>query len=473
MTKKRFLIILCTLLLSLVLVGCASQPRVSKETELRGVMTAEELAELDKYPNLRLLDLSGSRCYGEIEAYIAAHPEVTVRYTVAVGETEYAPDTETVSLAGPAEIDELLAVSAHLPRLRTVELQSAPTAEELETLRQALPQAELRYQVELLGKSLPSDQKSLDLSGADSSQVPELVRVLPLLPQLEQVELSDDLPLDDYLQLKAAAPQAHFRYAFTLFGQELNTDTASLEYRNVELGDEGVRELQRVLAGLDRLQSVYLERVGAKNKTIAELRDAYPDKDIVWLVEYGWTASRSDAITIWNIGGFNDEQLAELKYCTKVKYLDLGHNGIYDISFVEYMPDLEVLILENDFVSDLTPLATCKNLEYLEVGETRVTDVSPLANVTSLRHLNIGGLLGLTDISPLYGLPNLERLYGLCDVNVPREQVEYIKTLMPNTEIDFDYYPKGAVNGSHWRYTENGELVPRYQLLHDQIGYDW
>ena len=44
---------------------------------------------------------------------------------------------------------------------------------------------------------------------------------------------------------------------------------------------------------------------------------------------------------------------------------------------------------------------------------------------------------------------------------------------MPNTEVDFDYYPKGAVNGSHWRYEDGGGLVPRYQLLHDQIGYDW
>ena len=469
--KSVFPALLCALALCLALAGCGEQP--ATVTELSGVMTAEELAALDSYEQLRLLDLSGSRCYDEIEAYIAAHPEVSVRYTVAVGETEYAPDTQTLTLDSAGEIDALPAVCAHLPQLREVELGVTPTPEQLAALRQALPEAKLRYPVTLLGQSLPSTQSSLDLSGLDSARVPEAAAALPLLPELAQVELSDSLPLDDYLRLKAAAPQAQFRYAFTLFGQEVSTETEALEYKNIEIGKEGLAEFFRVLPGLDRLKSLYFERIGAKNADIAALRDAFPDKEINWLVEYGWTATRSDAISVWNIGGFDDKQLAELKYCTKVKYLDIGHNGITDLSFVRYMPDLEVLILENDYVADLSPLADCKNLEYLEAGETRVTDVSPLANVTSLRHLNIGGLLGLTDISPLYGLPNLERLYGLCDVNVPREQVEHIKELMPNTEIDFDYYGAGAVNGGHWRYLADGTIAPRYQLLHDQIGYYW
>ena len=61
-----------------------------------------------------------------------------------------------------------------------------------------------------------------------------------------------------------------------------------------------------------------------------------------------------------------DEMLAELKYCTKLKYVDIGHNGFKDLSFVEYLPDLEVLILENDDVSDLSPLVHCQKLEYLD-----------------------------------------------------------------------------------------------------------
>ncbi len=399
-------------------------------------------------------------------------PEPTEPVITLAGE-EYTSEILELALTSREEITELLEKKADFPALQQITLSEMPDAADLETLKAAFPQAEIHYPVSFLGRQLPLDTKTLDLSALTAQDVPAAAQALSLLPALEEVSLSTELSVDDYIALKQACPAAQFAYSFELFGQTVTTETETLAYANVEIGDEGVAEFMKVLPCLDKLQRVSFEYCGIEDETMAELRDAFPDKEIVWRVIYGWASSWSDTIRIWAIGGFSDQQLESLKYCTKVKYLDLGHNGIYELDFVRYMPDLEVLILENDYVSDLTDLATCKKLEYLEVGETQVTDVSPLAECTSLEHLNIGGLLGLTDISPLYTLPNLKRLYGLCDVNVPPEQVEYIKSIMPDTEIDFDYYPKGAVNGSHWRYADGGGLVPRYQLLHDQIGYDW
>ena len=45
-----------------------------------------------------------------------------------------------------------------------------------------------------------------------------------------------------------------------------------------------------------------------------------------------------------------------------------------DISFVAYMPKLEVAILAMDNWSDATPLASCTELEYLEMQTTLCTD---------------------------------------------------------------------------------------------------
>ena len=82
---------------------------------------------------------------------------------------------------------------------------------------------------------------------------------------------------------------------------------------------------------------------------------------------------------------------ASLKYCTDVKYLDLGHNEILtDISFVRGMPDLEVAIFAINNISDAGPLADCTKLEYLEINSTNITDLTPLSNLTGLHHLNIG-----------------------------------------------------------------------------------
>ena len=414
-----------------------------------------------------LLCSCGSKAATDPVVTAAPAPE-----TVLLDGIEYEPGVDTLSLESAEAVDALVNNAGRFSALRDVTLAEPPSAAQLNALREALPGAALHYTVNAAGKALTSDAVSADLSSLPEKDVQAAAQALALLPDLQRVSLSLDLPVEAYVELKKAAPGARFDYAFDLFGQTVTEDTESLYYENVEIGNLGVIQFLRVLPCLDKLTELTFEYCGISDWAMADLRDAFPDKKIVWRVVYGWGSSMSDAETIWAIGGFNDSQLYSLRYCTEVKYLDLGHNGIYSLDFVRYMPKLEVLIVENDYVSDLSALSECKTLEYLEVGETQVKDVSPLAGCTGLEHLNIGGLPGVTDISPLYGLPKLKRLYGLCDVNVPAEQVEYIKSIMPDTEIDFDYYPQGAVNGSHWRYDENG-IVPRYQLLHDQMGYYW
>ncbi len=280
------------------------------------------------------------------------------------------------------------------------------------------------------------------------------------------------MSLEDFLARRQAAPEEDFPFRFELYGQSVDQDTTALTFSNVFIGNEGLLPFFRALPHLPKLTQLRFEYCGTADWALARLRERFPDKQIHWRIDYGWGGAWTDTDTIWAIGGFSDYQLYPLRYCTRVKYLDLGHNGIFSLDFARHMPELEVLIVENDYVSDLHALSFCPMLEYLEVGETRVKDVSPLAACTNLEHLNIGGLPELTDISPLYELPKLKRLYGLCDVRVPQEQVDHITALMPDTEVAFHYDPKGAVNGYHWRYDEHG-ITERYQLLHDQIGYNW
>ena len=155
--------------------------------------------------------------------------------------------------------------------------------------------------------------------------------------------------------------------------------------------------------------------------------------------------------------------MAPLKYCTDVKYLDLGHNIIGDISFVASMPDLEVAVLAINYWSDATPLASCKKLEYLEVFNTFLSDLSPLAELTNLKHLNICWLENVTDITPLYGLSNLERLWIGNMTPIPQDQIDTIREKLPNCVINTTTYNPTEEG---WREGE------RYQLLKEQFGYD-
>ena len=76
-------ILILVLALALCLAGCKSRTE-----ELALVLTEADFAQLEEYPNLKKLDLTGSTCYDAIEDYIASHPEVEVTYTVALAGKE-------------------------------------------------------------------------------------------------------------------------------------------------------------------------------------------------------------------------------------------------------------------------------------------------------------------------------------------------------------------------------------------------
>jgi hypothetical protein len=214
---------------------------------------------------------------------------------------------------------------------------------------------------------------------------------------------------------------------------------------------------------------------------MAKIRDENPDIEVVWRIWFGENYSvRTDAEKILaskpSVGGMV-EDTSMLKYCTKMKYVDLGHNDdLSDISFVSYMPDLEVLIVAMDNVSDLSPLADCPKLEYLEIQTNPITDISPLANCTELAHLNICELPDLKDISPILGLTKLERVWIGANTPISEKQVEKLKAALPDCTVDTTASDPHA---NAWRFSAYDPeepkywWVPRYELLRSQLGYDY
>ena len=107
-----------------------------------------------------------------------------------------------------------------------------------------------------------------------------------------------------------------------------------------------------------------------------------------------------------------DEEVYPIRMCTRMKALDLGHNKLTNLNFLNWMPEIEVLIVTpNRQLTDIGPIANCKNLVYLEAFNIPITDLSPLAGCTKLRDLNITRDGQIRDFSPLYDLPNLERVW--------------------------------------------------------------
>ncbi len=348
--------------------------------ELTLTLQPGETALLDQLPALTSLDARGSACYEELAAWGQAHPEVALRYTVPVpGLGELENDTETVDLTGLAAADAV-----------------------------------------------------------------EAAQTLALLPELEQVSLpggETGMTLEQALAFARTVPQAVIDYPFTLYGQSVNLSDDSLVLFHIPVEDEG-EAVRQVLPCMRACTWVDMDNCGVSNENMARIRDENPEVEVIWRVWFGESYSVRTNVTkilasMPSQGGrVDDNNCQALRYCTNVRYLDLGHNPtLSDFSFIRYMPELEVAVISMAAVEDISPFASCPKLLYLEMGNTKVGDLSPLAACTELRHLNIGTNINITDISPLYGL-DLKRLWIGTYTPVPEEQVEEMQRLHPGCDIN-------------------------------------
>ena len=447
-----------------------------KAEYLTVLASEEDFALLEECVNLQYLDLTGSTCYDAILDYIARHPQVEVIYAAPLG-NQILTNSETGTALEPGTYEEatLLRQLKYLPALTTLEFPRTNLAvEQIANIQEAYPDLTIRYSVELLGKEYLSEDTQADFSGAPPEQLDELIAAFPLLPNLTEAELMDEagtclLSPADVKQLMDAAPQIQFHYTFDLFGKTLSCTEESVEFVDVAIGDEGEAQIRAALDIMPHCTYFKLEDCGMSNEVLASIRDDYPDTKIVWRVYLGQYSLCTDEETLRTVYGVYNEYADTLKYCTALKYIDMGHNNtLSDISFIEYMPDLEIVILSGSAIKDVDPFAVCKKLEWLELANcTALKDISALESCESLRFLNISFSL-VKDLTPIENLP-LERFLYL-QPRVNWEDREAFKENHPDCWIRFTGSDPFSLG---WRYNDIGiTRFEYYQKIRDIFNYD-
>lgn len=531
-------------------------------TQLVTTIERGETALLSNFPALAYADFSGSTCYDEIMRWAAAHPEVTVVYTVAFPNGKTAANSATsADLTGLRHEDVSAAAEdlQALPSVTMLELGSSSqstsplTTEDLELLRSVRDGMTVNYTVDLLGKTLPLTTTSIDLTGLTSAQVSEAVyalsvlpdvsnikiadnattngslawedlttisraaptavldyqftvcgipatmadtsldlrairpedvesvlSVLPAMTQLSYVELGDDsngLSLDDVSRIGDACPNASISYSLTVYGKPISLSDTYLDFNHIPVSDEG-EAIRRILPYMKNLVGLDMDSCGVSDSAMAQIRDENPNVSVVWRVWFGGNYScRTDVVKILASkpskgGDLTNGNSYALNYCTKVRYLDLGHNDqLTDFSFVSNMPELQIAVISITGISDLSPFASCSELLYLEMGNTRASDLSPLASCTNLRHLNIGTNYGISDITPLYDLPLLRLWIGVADP-VPRDQIDTFQSLHPDCEVNTTA-PSGNERDANGNVINEGFVAGNWKIYQRYLTYDW
>ena len=327
------------------------------------------------------------------------------------------------------------------------------------------------------GRSLSVDTDHANIPGVKHDDLEELCDVLDNLENLTYVNLGKDNGIDcltpeDVLYLTTNYPDIKFDYTFDIFGVEVTLDDEVLDFNHVTMDDNGEKVIS-LLKVLRNPKSLDMDFTGVDNEVMAQLRQEYPDMDIQWRIWIGDHYSvRTDCERFIasepTVEVLTGDELSDLKYCTKIRFLDIGHNEITDISFLNYMPDLEVAIICINSWEDLSPISNCTKLNYLEINDTNCKDLSPLEGCTSLEHLNICNLGDVTGWDSIKNLTNLERLWIGGLTNISSDELAELKESLPNTEINTTTFNSDL---GDWRWTVYPERVPRYEQLFIEMGY--
>lgn len=224
-----------------------------------------------------------------------------------------------------------------------------------------------------------------------------------------------------------------------LAGRAISIDAVFADLNNAQIPD--FEYFCTELMQFPMLTRVELCGSNLNNGQMEELQKRFPNIRFVWTIVLGnyWKIRTDQVAFSCNKGPgprLGNADAEQLKYCTDMVALDLGHNGISDISFVKYMPNLRVLIMsDNNPLTDISPVATCTNLVYFEAWFCRIADLSPLEYLVNLQDVNVCYNWRVSDVTPILHLPRLERLF-MSHCSVSEQSIKLLRDTYPNTQIE-------------------------------------
>ncbi len=274
---------------------------------------------------------------------------------------------------------------------------------------------------------------------------------------------------EDLIPEKKAEKKKTPRTVVSFAGRRYLSDTHYADISGTDLRNNDIEEL---LSSLKELDTVRMQNCGLGNDGYAAIQDAHPEIRFIWNIRVrNWTIP-TDTVAFSTLIGWPgnsplyDNDAKYFRYCTDMVALDLGHCYITDFGFLEYMPELKILIIVENYtypdshrrLKDISPVRFCKKLRYFEFFANDVEDISVIAELKELEDLNLCYNWTRT-ADPIKDLPHLKRLW-IYGTRIPSADLEKLREIYPDVQIVTS--GAGSVDQG-WR---SGE---RYTAMRDMV----
>ena len=438
------------------------------ETLTLTTLTDEDVEALSRMKGLKRIDASGCDDYAQLARLQRNCPGTVVSYAVPIAGEDWPQNTQAMTVKD-GDSQELMERLNWLPFLAEVRLQGViPNADALTALMQAYPQVDFSWTYEIAGQTLEKETTELELSGWEPDSIDGLEDLLVYSPGLKKlVVLGSGLSNEQLLAFREAHSDLELVWDVTIEGRSFRTDITEMDMSEIQLTDAS--QVEKFFPFFPNLTKVDMSHCGLSSETLDALNQKYPDIRIVWTISVSEKGElRTDAIYFmpYQLGTrVTSETLKDLKYCTDLICIDLGHMPITECEFVRYMPNLKYLIMADTRLKSVEPLRGHQNLVYLEIFISQVTDYTPLLECPALRDLNIANNRG--DLTPLTQMTWLERLWvapldEMANKYMP--EIQMLRDALPNTQVEYSPYSTGMNWRVHPRYYEMRDILGMYYM---------
>lgn len=442
-----------------VVVSDTVYPNDVTELDLSGTEKpdVEKLCGLTELKRLNLRDTKLT--VAQYEKLKKALPACEIAWQVPFQGKYLEPDVKelTITSLNQGELESLV----YLPELKTVHAEGCADLDMLMELRSRYPDVQVNYRVPIGGRQIASGTTVLMVNNPD---VKELSRMLLYLPELEKLTLNGKISdKHGVLELQEAYPHIPIVWNVDIQGRSFVNTSREIDLSGLQL--DSVAPVENVLKYLPNLEKIIMCNCGLSSETLDAFWKRHPEIRVVWSVKVSFFTVRTDATTLmpfkYGCGGMTDKDTTEMKYLVDLICLDMGHMGISDLSFLNYMPNMQYLIIADNEVTDITPVASLKKLKYFEMFLNKVTDISPLAQCTALEDVNLC-FNPFKDISPLLELEHLQHIW-LKGVSLTWSQKKLLTESFPEAKIVTGFSPVSSTDAG-WRQ------IPGYYEQRDLLG---